>query len=195
MALDPHKWLYAPLEAGCTLVKDPEHLRGAFSFTPEYYTFADRKPGDPVNFFELGMQNSRGFRALKVWLGMKQVGLDGYRRMIGDDVHLSRELFNLLKENEEIEAVSNSLSITTFRYVPPELSSPSIENDERLNSLNREVLDVVQRGGEAFVSNAIIRNRFLLRTCIVNFRTTYQDISALPDIIVRAGRQAWTQMS
>ncbi len=89
VAVDPHKWLYAPLEAGCILVRDPQALRQAFSYHPPYYHFGE----EAVNFFDYGPQNSRGFRALKVWLALRQVGREGYRRMIADDIALSERLF------------------------------------------------------------------------------------------------------
>ena len=92
VAVDPHKWLYAPLEAGCVLVRDPGALRDTFSYSPPYYRF-DGEAEDPrVNYFELGPQNSRGFRALKVWLALQQAGREGYRQMIGDDIRLARAL-------------------------------------------------------------------------------------------------------
>ena len=86
VAVDPHKWLYAPLEAGCALVRDAAALRAAFAYHPPYYHFDEHA----TNFLDYGPQNSRGFRALKVWLAMKHIGADGYRQMIGDDIRLSR---------------------------------------------------------------------------------------------------------
>ena len=85
MAVDPHKWLYAPLEVGCCLVRDADRLRAAFSFHPPYYHFDETV----TNYFDYGPQNSRGFRALKVWLQMQHVGARGYRQMIADDVALA----------------------------------------------------------------------------------------------------------
>jgi len=89
VALDPHKWLYAPLEAGCVLVRDGQRLRDAFSYHPPYHHFGE----EAVNLVDYGPQNSRGFRALKVWLGLQQVGRRGCVQMIGDDVALARRLF------------------------------------------------------------------------------------------------------
>ena len=88
VAVDPHKWLYAPLEAGCVLVRDPERLRAAFAYHPPYYHFGQ----EATNFVDFGPQNSRGFRALKVWLALRQAGRSGYARMIGDDIALSRRM-------------------------------------------------------------------------------------------------------
>ena len=117
VAVDPHKWLYAPLEAGCALVRDAEKLRAAFAYHPVYYHFGV----EATNYFDLGPQNSRGFRALKVWLALQQVGRDGYEQMISDDIRLARLLFELISQNDELEALTHSLSITTFRFVPADL--------------------------------------------------------------------------
>jgi aromatic-L-amino-acid/L-tryptophan decarboxylase len=187
VAADPHKWLYAPLEAGCALVRDPERLRSAFAYHPPYYHLEERA----TNYIDYGPQNSRGFRALKVWLALRQVGADGYRTMIADDMRLASHLAGAVRQSESLELYTQDLSIATFRYVPPELR-PAIGEpgaEHHLDRLNREILDRVQRGGEAFVSNAIVRGRYLLRACIVNFRTTRADVEALPGIIVRVGRE------
>ena len=118
VALDPHKWLYAPLEAGCALVRDAEALRDTFSYRPAYYHLAE---DEGTNYFEYGPQNSRGFRALKVWLALRQVGREGYERMIADDCALARRLYELAEADPELEAWTHELSITTFRYVPRDL--------------------------------------------------------------------------
>src|SRR5439155_1052505 len=141
-----------------------------------------------------GLQNSRGFRALKVWLGLRQAGLEGYRRMIARDVRLASEMFRALDAHPEIEARTVALSIVTFRYVPPEMRGRGAEAREYLNRLNAQLLDRLQRGGEAFVSNAILQEDFVLRACIVNFRTQLEDVRALPEIVVRLGRRLDSQL-
>jgi aromatic-L-amino-acid decarboxylase len=188
VAVDPHKWLYAPLEAGCALVRQPEQLRNAFSYHPSYYHFEE----EATNYFDFGMQNSRGFRALKVWMSLKQAGREGYLKMIGDDIRLAQHLHSLTSVHPELEAISCGLSITTFRYVPPELRRRvgSTDTEEYLNRLNTDILARIELGGEAFLSNAVVDGKFALRTCIVNFRTSLDDISALPELVARVGRQA-----
>lgn len=192
VAVDPHKWLYAPLEAGCALVRDVGRLRDAFSYHPPYYYFGV----EATNYFDHGPQNSRGFRALKVWLALRQAGAAGYRRMIGDDIRLAGELHAAVEEHPELEARTRELSISTFRYVPPELagSRRSADDEEYLDELNQEVLERVERSGEAFVSNAVLDGRFVLRACIVNFRTGPGDVAALPEILVRHGRDAHEEL-
>ena len=186
VAVDPHKWLYAPLEAGCALVREADALRAAFAYHPPYYHFEERA----TNYVDYGPQNSRGFRALKVWLALRHVGAAGYRQMIGDDIRLSQAMADAVRGHAELEFVTQSLSITTFRFVPRDVraSAGTPETEQYLDALNREVLDRLQRGGEAFVSNAVIGGRYVLRACIVNFHTTRADVEAVPEIVARVGR-------
>jgi aromatic-L-amino-acid/L-tryptophan decarboxylase len=187
VAVDPHKWLYAPLEAGCALVKDPATLRNAFAYHPAYYRFDE----EMVNYYESGPQNSRGFRALKVWLALRQVGRAGYYRMIADDIRLAEHLRRLLDERQDFQVVSRSLSIATFRYVPADLASQrrDVPVEEYLNRLNQQLLSAVEKSGEAFLSNAVDGGTFLLRVCIVNFHTSLEDIEAVPPLLARLGAQ------
>jgi aromatic-L-amino-acid/L-tryptophan decarboxylase len=184
LAVDPHKWLYAPLEAGCILVREAGKLAAAFSYSPSYYHFDQ----GPTNYMALGPQNSRGFRGLKVWLALKQAGRQGYVRMIGDDIRLSRELRARIEAHPELEAVTQGLSVNTFRFVPTDLTRRTEETERYLDRLNEALLERIQRSGEAFVSNAVVGGRYLLRACIVNFRTEMRDVAALPGIVVRLGR-------
>jgi glutamate/tyrosine decarboxylase-like PLP-dependent enzyme len=187
VAVDPHKWLYAPLEAGCALVRDPEMLRGAFAYHPPYYHFEEKV----TNYVDCGPQNSRGFRALKVWLALKQVGAVGYRNMIAEDIRLSKLMAEAVSRHTELQLMTQELSIATFRYVPQNLREELRESEVELylDVLNRELVDRLQRGGETFVSNAIVRGRYVLRACIVNFHTTQADVETVPDIVERIGRE------
>lgn len=191
VAIDPHKWLYSPLEAGCVLVRRRADLLAAFSGRPSYYHVVEE--GDdsqqPVSYHEYGPQNSRGFRALKVWLGLRQTGRSGVVRQIADDIALAEALAQRVAATPELQLVTRELSIATFRYVPGDLTpGSSTAVDTYLDRLNMAVLERLQQGGEVFVSNAVLGGRFLLRACIVNFRTTMADIEALPEIVVRHGR-------
>ena len=188
VAVDPHKWLYAPLEAGCALVRDAGALRRAFAYHPPYYHFYHFDE-QATNFVDFGMQNSRGFRALKVWLALRQAGAAGYRRMIAADIELSREMARAVEARDDLELITQELSITTFRYVPRDLRGRSEEEAvaKYLDTLNRELLSAIQRGGEAFVSNAVVQGRFVLRACIVNFHTTIEDVRAVAEIAGRTG--------
>lgn len=185
IALDPHKWLYAPIEAGCTLMKNPQHLIDTYSSHPVYYNFGnndDEQP--PTNFYEYGFQNSRGFRALKVWMALQQVGKNGYINLIREDIDLSQLIFEKAEQHPELEAVTQSLSITNLRYVPIDYG-----NEAYLNELNEKLVNKLQQGGEVFLSNAVVDDKYCLRTCIVNFRTSRKDIEEIVKIIVREGRK------
>jgi aromatic-L-amino-acid/L-tryptophan decarboxylase len=192
VAVDPHKWLYAPVEAGCALVRRPADLLGAFSYHPSYYHFDN----EVTNYFDYGPQNSRGFRALKVWLALRLVGKTGYVQMIGDDMRLAQHLHELVQRHQDFEAIAQHLSITTFRYVPRDLRSAerTPEVEAYLQRLNQEVLGRVERSGQAFLSNAVVGGRFALRVCIVNFRTSLADIEALPPMLSRFGQEADSEM-
>ena len=183
VAVDPHKWLYAPLEAGCALVRNADALRAAFAYHPPYYHFEERA----TNYVDYGPQNSRGFRALKVWLALQQIGRSGYELSIAEDMRLAVRLADALRNHGDFEVLTQSLSITTFRYVPRELRArrDSAEVDEQLNRINQDLLERVEKSGEAFLSNAVVDGRFALRACIVNFNTTDEDVDALPALIAR----------
>jgi glutamate/tyrosine decarboxylase-like PLP-dependent enzyme len=192
VAVDPHKWLYAPLEAGCALVRNPAALRNAFSYHAPYYSFEV----EAMNYLDIGPQNSRGFRALKIWLALQHAGAAGYREMIQDDIILARHLYELASDHPELEAVTHQLSITTLRYVPQELraSLGCPQTEDYLNQLNQRLLAAIEKSGEAFISNAVIAGKYALRFCIVNFRTSTGDIEAMPQLLVRLGRQAHAEL-
>jgi aromatic-L-amino-acid decarboxylase len=187
VAIDPHKWLYSALEAGCVLVRDPATLIDTFSYHPSYYQMDEEGQEPPINYHEYGPQNSRGFRALKVWLAMKQVGRRGHLQMIGEDIRLAEHLYEIVDQHPELEAFTQNLSITTFRYVPGGLVRGREETEAYLNELNEKILTGLQYSGEAFLSNAVIQGTYLLRVCIVNFRTSLEDVRALPEIVTRIG--------
>lgn len=184
IAVDPHKWLYAPLEAGCALVRNSQSLRDAFAYHPPYYHFGS----EAINYFDFGPQNSREFRALKVWLALQQAGVAGYIEMIGNNIAMAAELFRQIERLPEIQAFTQSLSITTFRFVPPDLDNGNGEAETYLDRLNAELLTLLQNSGDAYLSNAIVHGKFALRACIVNFRTSRADIEELPALVIRLGK-------
>ena len=187
VALDPHKWLYMPIEVACTLTRDPNALRDAFSFRPPYYRLGDAGDEGGLDYFEHGLQNTRGFRALKVWLALRQAGRSGYVARLRTDIALARRLFERAAAETELEAGTHHLSITTLRYRPAD-SSAGADGARYLDELNRELLVAIQKGGKAYVSNAVLGDRFFLRACIVNFRTTPGDIDALVELVLETGR-------
>jgi glutamate/tyrosine decarboxylase-like PLP-dependent enzyme len=176
------------------MTRDPEALRNAFAFYPQYYML-NAEQDEGTNFYQLGMQNSRGFRALKVWLALRAAGRKGYEESIRQDVVLAQRLHDLAAGHREFEAGSVHLSIATFRFVPEDLQGDdSGDTGEYLNRLNQALLAQIQAGGELYVSNAVVNGRYLLRACIVNFRTTAADIDALPETIAAIGRRLDRQL-
>lgn len=187
VAIDPHKWLYAPIEAGCALVRDKALLHRTFSYKPTYFHF-DEDISAADNYYELGPQSTRGFRALKVWLSLRCSGRRGHVDAISQNIRLARDLYRLAEERPDLEALTTSLSITTFRYLPEGLTPDEPTDEAYLNLLNAELVTRIQTSGEAYVSNAIIDGKFAARACLVNFRTTQADLIALCELAARIGR-------
>ncbi|HEY7356672.1 MAG TPA: aminotransferase class V-fold PLP-dependent enzyme [Ktedonobacterales bacterium] len=186
LALDPHKWLSIPVEAGLVLVRDGQAMRDTFSLVPEYLRLEGDARG--VNglpwFSEYGFQQTRGFRALKVWMSLKYYGLAGYARAIEHDIQLARYLASRVAASPDLElAAPQSLSIVCFRCAPAHLRG----DNERLNVLNRRLLERVQLGGKAFLAGTTLGDRFVLRACVVNYRATRADIDALVEAVLEAG--------
>ncbi|MDX1994662.1 MAG: aminotransferase class V-fold PLP-dependent enzyme [bacterium] len=178
IALDPHKWLYVPIECGCTLVKDPEAMRATFSVTPPYLRDDRALPW----FSEFGPQQTRAFKALKVWLTMQQIGLEGYRDLISRDIELAGYLQSRIHEREDFGLVAaGPLSITCFRYAPPGVA------ESALDDLNRAVLNRVQQEGKVYLTGTMLDGKQALRACIVNFRTSEADLDFLLDTLAEAG--------
>jgi aromatic-L-amino-acid/L-tryptophan decarboxylase len=178
VAVDPHKWMYVPVECGCALVRDPHAMRDAFSLVPPYLRDDAALPW----FSEFGIQQSRGFRALKLWMTIRHLGLEGYRRSISHDIAMARSLQQRLRDAPDFELVAaGPLSITCFRH------RPAAEGQGAdVDRLNRNILDAVQNEGRVFLTGTELQGRFVLRACIVNFRTREPDLDALLDAIRRA---------
>lgn len=194
VALDPHKWLYAPLEAACTLVRERRFLVDAFTYRPPYYRFDDDGDASGNDYYSLGLQNSRGFRALKVWLALRHCGRNGYVELIRNDIDLARQLHEQARRHERLEALTQNLSITTFRFIPEGLDHDAAARESYLNELNAAIVERLQAGGEIYLSNAIVNGRYALRACLVNFRTTTADIAEVPDIVARVGAELDTEL-
>jgi aromatic-L-amino-acid/L-tryptophan decarboxylase len=177
LAIDPHKWLYMPVECGCVFVRDAQAMRDTFSLTPPYL----RDDADLPWFSEFGPQQTRGFRALKLWMVLQQIGEQGYRQLIGRDIALARALQSRIRARDDFELVATGpLSVTCFRYAP--------SGARDLDALNRRLLDLVQRQGQVFLTSTQIDDMFVLRACIVNFRTGEADLDVLLDVLAEAGR-------
>ncbi len=114
--------------------------------------------------------------------------------MISDDIRLARELFHLMEADPELEPLTQSLSITTFRFRPKDLEKNSEENETYLNALNASLLTLLQESGDVYISNAVVAGKFALRLCVVNFRTTSEDVAALPVVVKRLGHRLDKEM-
>jgi aromatic-L-amino-acid/L-tryptophan decarboxylase len=189
LAFDAHKWMYLPCDVACALVRDPTVLAETFTYQPPYYSAKIRTIAGTQSYNALGPDNSRGFRALKVWLTLQQVGRAGYRALVGKDIALARLLHDRVRAHGELEPVSQSLGITTFRFVPRDLAAGDHEDEDYLRRLNVAIVLRIQAEGRAFVSHAFVGERFAIRFCNVNFRTTAEDVAMLPALVVEIGRQ------
>jgi glutamate/tyrosine decarboxylase-like PLP-dependent enzyme len=187
IAFDPHKWLYTPLTGGCVLVRDMQSLPDSFSVTASY-TYQDKeRTGRGIDGTQLGPQFSRGFWALKVWVSLLAHGRRAYAERISHDAALARYLGARAEERPDFELVCPvGLSICCFRYVPPDLP-PGEGRDGYLDVLNERLMTEVQQEGRVFFSNAVLGGRFVLRACIVNFRTEAADLDAVLDVAAEVG--------
>jgi glutamate/tyrosine decarboxylase-like PLP-dependent enzyme len=181
LAVDPHKWLSVPIEAGLVLVRDAAAMRETFSLVPPYLRTDDDPSGlsGPVWFSEYGIQQTRGFRALKVWMALRHDGVEGYRAAIDLQLELAEMLRASVERADDMEVVAAGLSVVCFRYAPRQLAG----DVEALDGLNRELLHRLQLGGEAFLSGTVLRGRFALRACIVNYKTREADIDRLVELV------------
>ena len=185
IAADPHKWLYVPYEAGAALVRGPGRLAAAFRKFPEYLATDPESPfPGPVWFAERGVELSRGFKALKVWMGMKTHGSRAYARSIENDVELARFLAGEVDRRPEFERLAEQvLSIVNFRYRPSGTSLP----DEEIDRLNRRIVNRLVGDGSFLLAPTILKGRTAMRVCIVNFRTAEEDLTLLLDEAARVG--------
>ncbi|HEX9122797.1 MAG TPA: pyridoxal-dependent decarboxylase [Actinomycetota bacterium] len=187
IAFDPHKWLYTPHSGGCVLVHDLQHLADSFSVHATYVHQDKERTGRGLDFTQLGPQFSRGFWALKVWLSLLAHGSRAYAARISHDAALARYLGARVEERPEFElACPVGLSICCFRYVPPDLGAGP-GRDEYLDLLNERLMTDVQQDGRVFYSNAVLGGRFVLRVCIVNFRTEAEDLDAVLEVTAELG--------
>jgi aromatic-L-amino-acid decarboxylase len=184
LAFDLHQWLYVPYEAGCTLVRRAAAHRDTFSLTPGYLAHAERgAAGGELWFSEYGIQLSRGFRALKVWMSFKEHGIDRYARLIRQNVEQARYLERLVEDSPDLELLAPvPLNIVCFRY------RGALRDEAALDALNRELLMQVHERGIAVPSNATLHGRFALRVAITNHRSRREDFDLLVREVEAIGR-------
>jgi glutamate/tyrosine decarboxylase-like PLP-dependent enzyme len=194
VALDPHKWLYLPVDCGCVLYREAQNARATFAHEAEYTRVLNQEAEETFAFWDYGPELSRRFRALKVWMMLKAVGLRTLGGAIEKDLACARYLEQLVRTSEDFEMLAPvELSIFCFRYVPEKLKAALAVADEttrvhiekELNGLNERLLTALQRDGSSYLSNARIRGRFALRGCVMNYRTTERDMEILLDDLRR----------
>lgn len=187
LAIDPHKWLSVPMECGCALVRDGALLRDTFSLVPAYVRTEEGKGFGGLPWYsEYGFQQSRGFRALKLWMTLLQAGRDGLEATISRHNALARHLAGLVAAAPDLEIFAPPvLSIVCFRYVPRDWAG----DDAGLDALNKAIMEEVQAGGEAFVTQAVLGGRFSLRANVLHYATEEADLEALVGTVQRVGRR------
>jgi glutamate/tyrosine decarboxylase-like PLP-dependent enzyme len=197
VSLDPHKWLYTPLGAGCLLLREPGRARAAFAGTEEgYIKVFEREEAEAFAFWDYGAELSRPFRALKVWATLCYYGARRVAAAIEEDCAVASYMAERVAASDDFELLAPvTLGICCFRLAPADLRR-GLEDEEtrdetnaRLDRLNERVMYRVQRGGEAYVSNAALRGRFALRASVTNYRTTRRDIDLTLEVIRRAARE------
>jgi aromatic-L-amino-acid/L-tryptophan decarboxylase len=186
VALDPHKWLFVPVEAGLVLVRDAEAMRSTFSLVPPYIRQSG-SAGDVYGlpwFSEYGFQQTRGFRALKVWMTMQQFGLSGYKAAIEENIGLARYLADSVSRSPDLALMAPpGLSVVCFRY-----AGVRERPEDEVAAINRILLERLQLSGEAFLTSTDLRGRFVLRACFVNYRSRREDVDRMLETIRTIGR-------
>lgn len=187
LALDPHKWLHAPFEIGCALVRDAALHRHTFAVTPEYLESSPRGLASGEWLHEYGLQTSRGFRALKVWMALKEHGVRKFGRLIDQNIAQARYIAGLIKAEALLELVAPvAINIVCFRF------QPGVIDGEALKRLNIEIMLRLQEQGIAILSDTTVQGQHCLRVAINNHRTRRTDLDLLVRETVRIGKEVFT---
>jgi len=183
ISLDPHKWLYQPLDCGCLLYRSAEAAQRAFAHTGDYARSLNADPVEGFAFFEESLELSRRFRALKLWLSLRYHGFGAFRAAISKDLAQGQRLADAIRNSVQLEVLAPvELSAVCFRHRGAKGAS-----EERLNDFNAALLKRVVERGRIYLSNASLRGKFCLRACIVNHRTTDADVDSLvPEVLAAA---------
>jgi glutamate/tyrosine decarboxylase-like PLP-dependent enzyme len=183
VSLDPHKWLFQPFEIGCVLVRDPRLLRKTFQTMGEYLEDTRRVENEEINFYDYGVQLTRGFRALKLWLSLKTFGAAAFREAITHGLELAEFAEATLRGSDCWQIVTPAtMGIVTFRYVAEGLSNAEIDE------LHRRLVESMVHDGFAFANTTTLRGQIVMRLCTINPRTTQDDVRATLQQLERFGR-------
>src|SRR5579862_850849 len=184
LSLDPHKWLYQPVDCGCLLYRNPAAARQAFSHSGDYAKSLMEDPVESFAFFDESLELSRRFRALKLWFSLRYHGFASFREAIRNDLSNAQRVVELIRQQPRLEALAPvPLSAVCFRYVP---SGGSLRDT---GALNQAILQRVVRRGKVFLSNASIHGIFALRACFVNHRTTAEDVEQIVAEVLSAAKE------
>jgi glutamate/tyrosine decarboxylase-like PLP-dependent enzyme len=189
LAFDLHKWMYMPYEVGVALVRSETSHRQAFSLTPEYLEHNTRGlAAGKIWLSDYGVQLSRGFRALKVWMSIKAEGIEKFARLIEQNVEQARYLASLVDQTPELERLAPvPLNIVCFRYRANEL------DEESLNALNRELLVRLHESGVAVPSYTTLNGKYALRVCITNHRSQRTDFNMMLEKVLSIGNDLFAE--
>ncbi len=183
VTLDPHKWFFQPYETGCLMVRDTQALENAFRILPEYLQDADLGR-EHVNFADRGIQLTRRFRALKVWMSVQMLGLGAFREAISDSMALARKAEAHVRASRHLELTAPaSLGIVCFRFAPRERALAAGE----LEALNLAIQEEIVASGLAMMSSTRLRGAFSLRLSIMNYRSTWEDVRETLEAVERVG--------
>ena len=186
IALDPHKWLYLPVDVGCVIYRAPEITRAVFGHEAEYTRIIGEEADEAFAFWDYGPELSRRFRALKVWMLLKGVGLDSLGEAIESNLACARYFESKVRASDDFEMAARiELSIFCFRHVPVHLKG---ESPQVIDDFNERLLIALQRDGSSYLSNTTLGGRFALRGCVLNYRTTLRDMEILLDDLRRVAR-------
>lgn len=189
MAIDLHKWLFVPFECGAVLMKNPMHLKSTFSYIPEYQKFEhdDLK----MDFSEYSMQQSRNFKALKVWMNFKVYGANALRESILNSINLMQYLGSLIEASKDFELMTPvGLSVVCFRYIPKDKNL----NSSAINQLNLGIIKASEKEGKIFIRETILKDRVIIRACCTNFRRKKENIAYLLEELRDVGERITPQL-
>ena len=182
VALDPHKWLHAPFEVGCTIIKNKQDHFNTFSTSAEYLEGAKKGIAAAKFLHNYSMQISRGFRALKIWMSIQEHGIDKFGRLIDQNIEQAFYLSELIEKNNRLELIApTKINIVCFRFL---LNN---KTDEELKEINMEIMLQLQETGVAAISDTTVHNKHCLRVAICNYRTIKSDLDLLIEKVVSFG--------
>jgi len=188
LALDLHKWMYLPYEIGCVLVREEKHHRRAFSLTADYLAHTEGERGvtggDLPWFSDYSYELSRGFRALKAWMSIKEHGSKKYARIIQQNIDQAAYLGKLIQSSPDLElSAPITLNIVCFRFISAQL------DDSSLDEVNKKIAIELQERGIAVLTGTVIDDRYVLRVANTNHRSRREDFEILVKEVVRTGEK------